>query len=63
MRFFDETIRPPVTEESCEKLAPPQQRCSVAEVVLELEKIVSSTAKQWALGSHAHSEAAEAYLR
>ena len=50
-RFFDGMTRPPLFEESLEKLAPPQQRANFAEVVTELEKIVSKAAKEWALGN------------
>jgi hypothetical protein len=59
LRFFESTVRPPRVQESFEKLAPPQQRGHCAEVVTELTGIISSAAKEWALGNPEQPDARE----
>ena len=50
-RFFDGALPPPPVQDSYEKLATRHQRGDCEAVVAELEAVVSSAAKEWALGN------------
>jgi hypothetical protein len=58
-RFFDGTVQPPAVKDSFEKLAPRQQHGDCAAVVTELEAVISSAAKEWALGNPEQPDARE----
>jgi hypothetical protein len=58
-RFFDGTAQPPPSQESFATLAPPRQRANCAEVVAALTDVVSSAAKEWALGNPEQPDARE----
>jgi hypothetical protein len=58
-RFFDDTVQPPPVQDSFKKLAPRQQHGDCDAVVTELEAVVSSAAKEWALGNPEQPDARE----
>src|SRR5262249_22259201 len=58
-RFFDGTVEPPAVQDSFEKLAPRQQHGDCDVVVTELVAVVSSAAKEWALGNPEQPDARE----
>lgn len=59
LRFFDGTVEPPPVQHSFETLAPRQQHGDCDAVVTELAAVVSSAAKQWALGNPEQPDARE----
>lgn len=58
-RFFDGTVEPPTVRDSFEKLATRQQHGDCDAVVTELVAVVSSAAKEWALGNPEQPDARE----
>jgi hypothetical protein len=51
LRYFDGAFRPPLAEESLERLASLQQCGNCAEVVMELTDVMSAAAKEWSFGN------------
>lgn len=51
LRYFDGAFRPPLAEESLERLASLQHCANCAEVVTELTDVISAAAREWSFGN------------